>query len=94
MVFAEEYSIRKPTKSLISWRGNTFSSYAEFQASPIYQDLLAEGAKRKAARLFEEQQAIATHVQALKIGRKWYGKSMVDWDYHNRITRGKEIMGW
>ena len=79
--------------------GQHFSSYAEFQASPVYQDLLAEGAKRKAARLFEEQQAIEIHKQAMKISRKvfvWsrYGKSMVDWDYHNRVTRGKEIVGW
>jgi len=87
LLCSSAFSSERITKYTISFRGHQFVSYSELKESPVYQEVLKIGNARKAVRTTSDQ-------ESLEIMRKWRGKSMVDWDYHERLVRGKKFSGF
>jgi len=83
----------KPVKSVFKWKGQTYENYAAFKASPAYQTLQAERAKKEAERVAEEQIQEQRRKDAVELGRKHRRMSSLDWHRMEQKQRAREILG-
>jgi hypothetical protein len=83
----------KPVKSVFRWKGQTYENYAAFKASPDYQTMLAERAKKDAERRAEEDVQEQRRKEAVELGRKHRRMSSLDWHRLEQRQRALEILG-
>lgn len=75
----------KPEPS-ITYKGESFKSYAEFKESDLYWDMLVERDKRLFAREAEAEAAEARRQAAVEFGRMWAGMSFLARDSYTRLS--------